>query len=136
MHERLHNFPPLLADMKVKYWPAGHFKGFVRALNAGRVMSGAGTEWLTFMLLQEGDRQLWGDDEDDDAGLDDSIVRDFHFGGGFIQKRRSTEDDGAGEQPAEAPKSKKEVGNSLLMSMITSACMVQLTHSEGVRWVF
>ena len=61
--------------------------------------------------LQEGDRQLWGDDEDDDVGLDDSIVRDFHFGGGFVQKRRSAADDGAGEQPAEAPKSKKEVGS-------------------------
>ncbi len=66
---------------------------------------------------------MWGDDEDDDAGLDDSIVRDFHFGGGFIQKRRSTEDDGAGEQPAEAPKSKKEVGSSLLMSRSASACI-------------
>ena len=65
------------------------------------------------MLLQEGDRQLWGDDEEDDAGLDDSIVRDFHFGGGFIQKRKSAVDVVAGEQPEEAPKSKKEVGSSL-----------------------
>ena len=137
MHESLPSFP--LAGghtFEGQILASRHFKGFVRALNAGRVMSNEGTKWLALMMLQEGERQLWGDDEDDDAGLDDSVVRDFHFGGGFIQKRRSTGDDGAGEQPAEAPKSKKEVGKPLPMSRATSACMVQLTHSEGLRPVF
>ena len=59
---------------------------------------------------------MWRDEGVDDAGLDDSIVRDFHFGGGFIQKRKSAEGDESGEQPAEeAPKSKKEVGCFHLM---------------------
>ena len=58
--------------------------------------------------MQDGDGQLMTDD-DDDAALDDSIVRDFHFGGGFVQKKRS---DGASEangEAAEPRKSKKEV---------------------------
>ena len=58
--------------------------------------------------MQNGDRQLM-DDDDDHAMLDDSVVRDFHFGGGFVQKKRS---DGAGEadeEAAEPRKSKKEV---------------------------
>ena len=58
--------------------------------------------------VQDGDRHLMDDDEDD-AALDDTIVRDFHFGGGFVQKKKS---DGAGRQTrrqAEPRKSKKEV---------------------------
>lgn len=55
--------------------------------------------------VQEGDINF-GDDDEDDAELDDTIVRDFHFGGGFVQKRKSGE---AEEGEAEPRKSKKEV---------------------------
>ena len=55
--------------------------------------------------MQEGDINF-GDDDKDDAELDDTIVRDFHFGGGFVQKKKSGE---AEEGEAEPRKSKKEV---------------------------
>ncbi|CAL8463440.1 g2974 [Coccomyxa elongata] len=56
-------------------------------------------------------------DDDDDGGLDDAIVRDFHFGGGFVPKKRveGEEDPEAGEQEApERRKSKKEVMEELI----------------------
>ena len=49
------------------------------------------------------------DDDEEDATLDDSIVRDFHFGGGFVQKKRSDGVGEADEEAAEPRKSKKEV---------------------------
>ena len=58
--------------------------------------------------VQDGDRHLMDDDEED-AALDDSIVRDFHFGGGFVQKKRSDGASEADEEAAEPRKSKKEV---------------------------
>ena len=59
------------------------------------------------------------EDDDEDAALDDSIVRDFHFGGGFVQKKRS---DGATEADDEAAmprKSKKEVSPCLHCMLVT-----------------
>lgn len=46
----------------------------------------------------------------DDAELDDTIVRDFHFGGGFVRKERVNGDAADAEEAPERPKSKKEVG--------------------------
>ncbi len=51
-------------------------------------------------------------DDEDEEGLDDAIVRDFHFGGGFVPKKRAEgeEDPEAREQEVpERRKSKKEV---------------------------
>lgn len=48
------------------------------------------------------------DDDDGDAMLDDRIVRDFHFGGGFVQKKKSVGASDADEEAPEPRKSKKE----------------------------
>ncbi len=47
-------------------------------------------------------------DDWDDAELDDTIVRDFHFGGGFVPKEK-VDDQAAADAVPERPKSKKEV---------------------------
>ncbi len=59
------------------------------------------------MDLQDG-RQLA--DDEDDADLDDALVREFHFGGGFVPKRPQPGGE-AGEDAAapERRRSKKEV---------------------------
>ena len=70
------------------------------------------TLWGSFLLLpfqQDGRPDL---DDEDEGGLDDAIVRDFHFGGGFVPKKRAEgeEDAKAGEdEMPERRKSKKEV---------------------------
>lgn len=64
------------------------------------------------LAMQDG-RELGEGDDEDDAGLDDEIVREFHFGGGFVPKREregGAADDGPEPGAPERRRSKKEVG--------------------------
>ena len=78
------------------------------------------------LVMQDG-RELGEGDADGDAGLDDEIVREFHFGGGFVPKTAqegATADGSEGGAP-ERRRSKKEVGDPLHLPCSPGSTPVQ-----------
>jgi len=55
----------------------------------------------------------WGSDDEDDAGLDDQLTRDLHFGGGFVPSQRGSRGGDDDAAPA-VHKSKKEVMEEII----------------------
>ncbi len=83
--------------------------------------------------------QVWAlrddyEEEDGEGNLDDAVVRDFHFGGGFVPKQQSRETTGAEAGDEEAPerrRTKREVSTSAETPLFSISEYINFMRFQG-----